>query len=580
MILVQNKFNTGAKDYSSDSENSKEIENDLSYKIERRQIREKEVQNIFETLNYMWTADDVRWKYISGLLLDTLDFCETAPMFPRALRFAPSQNSGDNSDVWAARNFTRALDHVNNVGLLEKAQDDGLSNLAKNGECFIQEGWGIAQDAENSKRATHFQFKHAPWEEVYWEYGNTSVARLIPYTADKYQSVFGKELMDKVRPGAPFGLDVNNELFYQGGLTPNYEVYVLYYWNYGTKKFEQLHGGGSFPAKILNGEDYHWKRKNGEGYSPLRKYIYHKNVDGYHGYGPIDKLMRITKISTELKNAQLKMATDTGFKIITSANPIETERDWKNSIVNQRYGVDKPVFNRATSAGQQMRAETVRSQYDPNEGKMWTDELLAEAGRATKIDYLNLVASVQTARQASLVQAKQEDIGRGRIYTNRHTIRQLSYDTIWETRQIKSDINKHVLNADDEFTDKYATKPTVKKTYQEILDEGDELRLNVKLGIDEVDNQTKFLRSQTQADFVAKLPQDSVAAGALYEKIAFEMFPGANLSGEDFMPGSAITAIQQRKEEKQAGSEGGGGVPQAENPAGEAKMTAAIPIGA
>ena len=465
--------------------------------------------------------------FYSPILTTTVEKKAASAWIPE-FTFEPEQTSGDGSDVYLARNTKKVHDFMLRTGGFYELKIQAAYDLFTAGRCFFYRGWETSEE-DGVETPKEVKFRVPRYENVYWTKDKHTFFILEKYSPDELVYELGEGIKDfEIKEGTPFEA-TGAKIDFDGKEDQNKEIQVAYVFNDVQKVYGIIVGSGNEAFEYKAGDDYPWVNAKGKGRIPI-SWIDASNVmtDGRdHPVCDIDKISDVFRTYSVIMNTSLKRLEQSARSrriIQVDGDVTQAKNDWMQSEADQAAGYDIPYFYRADGDGaRKLGAQQLEFNPQLADALAMRDLLYDEATMATNINYRLQGQGAPTAAQEELRLQRELDGMDELIELNMGNWNMFVQDNIDMLRGVDAEFMSEHVSLEDEFTDQPMTKgATYEGSVQDVVDQLDEFKYNVKISIDNSNNKRKqvvsFQKKQALQTVVT-----AIGPGALATKLALDI---------------------------------------------------------
>ena len=531
--------------------------------FEDRQTQVESIARVMEVLvpigqevNEAYSAKSIRevddYYFASALLHQAWNFLQGIKLAPDYVDFSPDITMQPDKGVQQARSITQIVDLARRKGDYEKAMTEAQRDLIR-GECYIYRDYSPTDDGADKQ----LEYKNIPWNNVRQQYDDTDLMIISDMTADEYAMIYGKEALKKVTYGSVIDAEqlkgkIDTSTTQQYLQRTQNLIQVVVYFDPAQKVFCEIHGGNAFLYKKLEGKDYPFVDSSGDAFVPVYRRIFYAPTQGYHGWGPLDLLLPVTRLATTIVNATANrsvLAADP-LTVLASNDPEEAKRQWYQHKNNRSLGEGRPFFVSDNNTGTKITPQVTDIGVDNSNFQIWSDYLLNEATIRTGIDFRSMTDYAPTAEQQRLRKQEQDRVNTSVLFLNRDTDKAMAREDIYLLQTRTSEFHKLTVYLDrtpESFTelgeeeiaalrDLKGNLPKKETTIAEFIDTLEDVEFNISPRLDGVLDDQSFTEIMATKDDIMLLPPGSMGQSKAITQYFQAAHPKMNILLDEVMP--------------------------------------------
>lgn len=538
----------GSNDGIIDDDFKNYVEDQFSYAASLKNDRLTTVRSnkkeVWKVQNMVDEADSIVGRsqtYKSPILASLIERLVGTDYSP-TIKFEPRQPD----DIFIARNGTRVLEAMQDMGDYHKAYQDAGVDLFIAGEAFVLKGYKTI--TKNGERVPSLiKWEHIPWEYVYYTKDKKNWFILDPdYTPSRLIDEFGEDIVNyNISIGNPFENPYNTaDQTAIDWANKEQRIGVMRFYNGTRKQYGVIIGGGALIYQKHTGDDFPvaWIDQWDEGFVPIEHICASAvKVDDVHPLSTVDRTIDIWRSYSAMMAATIARAKKAANprEIIGSIDPAESLRVWQQGEIDRMQGVDIPHFEKVdVEAGSGLVVKTLDVGANNGNVMTWRDAFLEEIMMSETVNLRSAYAGERTLGQDQL--RREAEISRinDMIKVNRHEYKTQAEKTMMMLVGVESEFLNTYVGIEDEISAKYGGA-LADGTVKDVLEDIKEFPFNVVVSINN-DNQARkeiqILQLTNSLQTLAQVAPGSKGLTELAYELAKLQNPSLKAGVDDFMP--------------------------------------------
>lgn len=358
---------------------------------------------------------------------------------PDFIDFSPERTQRRSRAITEAQNLSYVVNLSRRKGNYVKAIKNHQRDLVR-GEGYMYQEYTMDKKGE----PVGLDYKHIPFEDCWFEYGDTDVLIIKNLSVFEFSIQFGEDLLKKVTFGSVVG-PTHNERGSGDGIdrrnarpveTRQQMIQVIYYIDPASMTYQVIMGGTAFFWKDLQGKDYPFMRDDDTGFQPVKRRTFYPETpgDSYFGYGPMDLLIPLARLENNIVNSTAIRAMKAASRpvIMASSDPDDAKAKYEQYLQEISFSDHtKPFFVQDSATGTTMKPFVVDEGVDNGNMQFWNDFFLDQATIRTRINFRSLTDLAPTGIQDELRIQLEETANKIVLKSNADTDRDFALESVY-----------------------------------------------------------------------------------------------------------------------------------------------------
>ena len=482
--------------------------------------------------------------YKSSLAHQAWNILQGTKLDPDFIDFAPLGSEFDPSMLQKTKDLTQAHRVMRYKGGYEKARSESKSDLIW-GNSFIE--MSTCYDGDDP---LYTEYTNAPFKEMRNFYGDTDIMRVIDYSIEAYVKEYDEEMLDKVTLGGI--LDTQQAWVQQ---KPDEEraydsskdiIQVVRYYDPARKIFADIHGGGGYIYKNLEGDAYQFNWQDDKGFSPFKESRFYQQISNdYFGWGVFDYIVNLANLETTISNATAMEAIwdAAAPSFLFTNDPDDMDKKMQKHLRNINRGMNVPIVQKDSGIGTKGQIQTLKKGVDNNNMQVWNDTTMDRATQFTNIDLRALSDFAPTAEQQKLKKIAADKLNLRVLLLNEEREKEFAIKEMSFLQNGTTKFHSYEIDTFDEVSESLKTedgyRPPKRVKIKEILVGVKNLEMKIAPRLEGVLEDMDFMEIQTMQEDLRMLIPQTAAYDIAMEKYFAKKNPDWGLRREDFSTSTA-----------------------------------------
>lgn len=485
--------------------------------------------------------------YKSALAHQVFNTLMGTKLSPDFIDFTPLGGEGDLDLLQKTKNLTQAHRIWRYKGGFEKAKQEAKQDFVW-GNSFIEMSTSYEGDD-----AMFTEYTHAPWKEVRNFYGDQDILRVIDYSIDSYASIYGKDMLNNVSLGGITDVaEIDQKEYEEDAYERSKDIIqVIRYYHPTRKIFGEIHGGNGFIYKNLEGDDYQFTWKNGQGFVPFKESRFFEQISSdYFGWGVLDYIINLANLETTITNlTAMEAVWDAGApSFIFTGDPNDMEQKIAKHLRNLNKGINVPIVQKDTGVGTKGQIQQLKKGVDNQNMKVWDEVTNERAMRFSNVDVLSITQESNTAEQQKLRKIESDKLNLRVLLTNEQREKDFAIKEMSFIQEGKTAFHDYEINVMDELSEQFQTEsgymPPKAVRIGDILDGINDVELKIAPRMEGVLDDMDFMELKAMQDSILSLAPGTAAYDIAQEKRFAKQNPDWGLKRTHFSTPTAPVPLE------------------------------------